>query len=302
VNHLHAPSMFLVSAPYCLSPCAARGRYGTHGECSFRVVWCADPDGRLDSVESARAARQHGAFVRQLRDQDAEIVRLPFVHGVHDSVFVKDVAVVVRRGDRTLALPTRLRSTRDGEQRARAQVLESFGVELQAAPEEAMEGSDVVVGPDFGEVFLGHGLRSSPSSAGALEALLEAPAVPVALRDPDLLHLDMVLAVLRDGTHFVCEEALTARAVASVRRAARGRDIVSVPMADARHFALHFVELDGVVVTSARSPTVNTALHQRGIRVVETPLTQFHRAGGSAARLVSRVHVDTRAARQSTAA
>ncbi len=88
---------------------------------------------------------------------------------------------------------------------------------------------------------------------------------------------------------------MTTRAAASVRRAARGRDIVNVPLADARRFALHFVELDGVVVTSARSPVVNTALRDRGLRVLETPLTQFHRAGGSAARLVSRVHCDTRA-------
>ena len=293
------PSMFLVSTTSCPLACAVRGPYGTHGECSFRVAWCGDPDGHLDSVESARAARQHGRFVRQLRELDAEVMRLPFVHGVHDSVFVKDVAVVVRRGERTLALPAPLRSARDGKQRTRAQakVLESFGVELHPTPEETFEGRDVVVAPDFGEVFLGHGFGSSPGSADALEALLEVPAAPVALRDPDLFHLDMVLAVLRDGTHFVCEEALTARAVASVRRAARGRDIVSVPLADARSFALCFVELEGVVVTSARSPTVNTALRQRGIRVVETPLTQFHRAGGSAARLVSRVHVDPRAVR-----
>ena len=152
----------------------------------------------------------------------------------------------------------------------------------------------MVVGPDLGELFLGHGLRSSSGSTRALEALLDAPAVPVDLRDPNVFRLDMVLAVLHDGTHFVCEEALTTRAAASVRRAARGRDIVNVPLADARRFALHFVELDGVVVTSARSPVVNTALRDRGLRVLETPLTQFHRAGGSAARLVSRVHCDTR--------
>jgi N-dimethylarginine dimethylaminohydrolase len=296
---------FLVSTASCPSPCAVRGPYGTHTECRFRVVWCADPDGRLDFVESARAVRQHEAFVRQLRDLGAEIVRMPFVHGIHDSVFVKDVAVVVRRGDRTLALPGRLPAARGGEQRARAQFLESLSVELHASPDEPFEGSDVVVSPDFGEVFLGHTSSSSPGSSRALEAFLGAAAVPIAMRGPEQLHLDMALAVLRDGTHLVCEEALTARAVASVRRAARGRDIVRVPFAEARRFALHFVEIDRVVVTSARSPTVNTALRQRGIRVLEAPLTQFHRAGGSAARLVSRVHVDTRparAARPSTAA
>ncbi len=243
--------------------------------------------------------------MQQLRDLGAHVARVPFVHGVHDSVFMKDVAVVVRRGDRTFAVPARLRSARRDEQRVRAQVLESLGIELHETPEEEFEGSDVVVGPDFGELFLGHGFRSSSGSTRALEALVDAPAVPVDLREPNQFHLDMVLAVLRDGTHFVCDEALTARSVATVRRVARGRDIVSVPLADARRFALQFVELDGVVLTSARSPVVNTALRERGIRVVETPLTQFHRAGGSATRLVSRVHFDTRfhgAARQSTAA
>jgi N-dimethylarginine dimethylaminohydrolase len=299
------PPVFLVSSPTCALPCPERGAAHRDGACSFRVAWCINPHMKLAAVEPAAAVRQHGGFVRRLSELGADVLRLPFVHGAYDSVFVKDTGVLIRRAERTFALLANPRhSVRRAEQAARARVLEAFGVEVLPSPAQAFEGGDVVMQPSTGGAFLGHGFRSSPTSASSVERLIGAPVVPVELRDAHLFHLDMALAVLRDGTHLVCEDAMTADSVRSLRRAANGRDVVRVPLEEARRFALNFVELEGAVVTAGRSPTVHAALKQRGLAVHQVPLAQFHRAGGSAACLVSRIHVDDRAgaAQRSTAA
>jgi hypothetical protein len=57
---------------------------------------------------------------------------------------------------------------------------------------------------------------------------------------------------------------MTRDSVRTIQRVADGRDIVRVPLEEARRFALNFVELDGGVVTAGCSGAVRAALKARG--------------------------------------
>lgn len=279
----------LVSALACLP--RACGAAEARDACRYQVAWAINPHMRIGAAEPARAVRQHDAFVRLLARLGAVVDVVPFVHAAYDSVFMKDSAVLVHRDGCDRALLSRpLHEQRSLEQPARKAALEALGFVVEAAPEVPFEGGDVVVRPGDRGAFLGHGFRSSRAGAGALERFLGAPVVPLRLRDPELYHLDMALAVLGDGTILLCEEALTADSVRAVVSAAGASDVVSVPHEEARRFALNVVELGTDIVLGVHAPRLQAELGSRSLTTHVASLDEFHHAGGSAACLVARVH------------
>lgn len=259
--------------------------------CTYQVAWSINPHMRPGAAVWRRACAQHRGLVRALRGAGASLVELPFVHGAFDSVFAKDDAVLVGGpgGPRALLAHPR-HAERRGEQVQRARSLARRGFDVVGPPAAHLEGGDVVVLPGGRGALLGVGARSEPGAARALEAFLDAPVTPLALRDPLLYHLDLALAVLSDGTALACEEALAPGALEALARVDGVGRVVPVARADALRFALNLVEVGGTVVMGGEAPRVAAVLRALGRRVVHVPLDEFHLAGGSAACLVARVH------------
>jgi len=181
---------------------------------------------------------------------------------------------------------------RQTEQGARASQLARAGFEVQAAPTARFEGGDVVVLPHLPAALLGYGFRSEAGAARPLARFLDRHVIPLELTDPSLYHLDTPLAVLDDGSVLVCEEAFT-RASLRMLRSLAFTAYFRVPRTEALGFALNFVELGAHVVSGSDGVTTGVqtsrALAARGLRLVATPLGQFHLAGGSAACLSAQI-------------
>lgn len=278
---------YVVSRPRCARWCGQPTE-----ACGFQVAWSINPHMLVGSVQTRHAVRQHATFVRALESAGAHIELVPFVHGAFDSVFSKDNAVVVQRehGGTEALLAAPRHAQRRLEQRARAEALSSLGVRVWGSPRAPLEGGDVVVLPGARGAFLGHGFRSSTRAACDLERFLDADVTCLELHDAHLYHLDMVLTVLDDGTALVCEEALTAPSRKALRSHPEIRSIVHVPLSEARRFGVNLVQVGNTVVWGADAPETTRALEALGHEVHRVDLDQFHRAGGSAACLVSRVH------------
>lgn len=260
--------------------------------CAYRVAWSINPHMRVGAAEPARAVWQHCAFVRLLEELGARITRVPFVHGAHDSVFAKDNAILTERGDHVRALLAHpAYDVRHAEQAPRARAFRALGFDVVEPPRETLEGGDVVVLPGARAAFLGHGFRSSARAEGALERFLDAPVIPLELVDARLYHLDMALAVLTDGTALVCEEALSRESFTTLLRTREIARVIRVPLEEALAFGVNCVEIGGDLVLGGRAPTADGALRALGWRTHRPSLDQFHLAGGSAACLVSRIHV-----------
>jgi N-dimethylarginine dimethylaminohydrolase len=144
--------------------------------------------------------------------------------------------------------------------------------------------------PD-GRALLGYGYRSDRAMASHLARFLDREVTPLGLANPHLYHLDMALAVLDEQTALVCEAAFDAAALPVLRRALAGYRVLSVTLDEAMSFAVNCVTVGTSVLKAMRHPRIDTALERWGYHVVTTPLGEFHRAGGSAACLVSRVHL-----------
>ncbi|HEU4533444.1 MAG TPA: arginine deiminase-related protein, partial [Polyangiaceae bacterium] len=276
---------FAVSAPRCDRP------HDRPDECAYRVAWAINPHMRVGSTQACHAERQHARFCDALARAGASVVELPFVHGAYDCVFAKDSAVLLERGGARRALLASPRhDERRREQAERAEALGRLGFEVEAAPPVPFEGGDVVMLPGCRGALLGHGFRSSPAAAAALERFLGAPVVALALRDPHLYHLDTALAVLDDGTALLCRDAFDADSLRRLERAPGVTRLVDVGRDEALRFGLNLVEIGRRVVLGSASPRAAFLLRSLGREPVVVNLDQFQNAGGSAACLVARVH------------
>lgn len=281
---------YLVSRTQCDPDCSDAG-----DACSYRVAWAINPHMRVGAACPQRANRQHVELVATLRSLGAQVDEVPFVHGAFDSVFAKDSAVVVERGEGVIeALVARPRfAQRQSEQEARTMALLAHGIRVIGSSSSALEGGDVVVLPGARTAFLGYGFRSDPAAARDLGDLLGADVTCLALRDPRLYHLDMALAVLDDGTALLCTEALTRESVAAIESHPFVTDVVRVPVDEALRFGTNVVQVGTTIVTAADAPATRHALGERGYRMRRVSLDDFHLAGGSAACLTARVHRQT---------
>lgn len=246
---------------------------------------------KVGTGDAERATLQLEAFADTLVALGANVHRVPYVHGAHDSVFVKDVALVVEHDGARRALLGRFRHReRARESFARRNHLRALGIEDVRLARAPLEGGDVVVAPGADRAVLGTGFRSSVEAAEELASFLDADVTAVRLVDPRLYHLDMVLAFLSDGTALVCEDAIAERDLRKLEALGLLDQRIVVPIDEALSFAANVVEVGGAVVLGSSATETTRALEERGFVVVGCDLREFHLAGGSAACLVSRVH------------
>lgn len=263
-------------------------------EAGYRVAWQINPHMRPGSTSLARARAQHERLVQTLLACGAEVRRFAFVRGCFDCVFVKDNAVLARGAHARHALSSRPRhAERAREQPERSCSLEAEGYRVRRATHR-LEGGDVV---RVGEAWLlGHGFRSEPQAARELAEWSGMDVLELELVDPYLYHLDTALAALDDGTVLVCPEALSAPSLRALRRFRHVRRVIEIARDEALRFGLNLITVGRRAILAEGARAVERALAGVGLEPVALELDEFHRAGGSAACLVSEEHALDRCA------
>lgn len=255
---------------------------------AYCVAWQINPHMQVGSTSLDRARAQHEALVHALVASGADVRRHPFVRGCFDCVFAKDNAILARsdRGRRALLCRPR-HAVRAREQAARARSLARHGYRVERASHH-LEGGDVVRA--CGALIMGHGFRTELGAARELASWSGLEVLSLELVDEHLYHLDTALAALPDGTLLVCPDALAPASMRALRRWRRARRVVEVARDEALRFGLNVVAIGRRVILSEGAPGVERALGSLGYQPLALPLDEFHRAGGSAACLVSEEH------------
>ncbi len=160
---------------------------------------------------------------------------------------------------------------------------EDAGFALVDWPEDVrFEGAgDCLVDRGERRLWLGHGLRSDPRAGAALEAAFDVPVHTLTLVDPRYYHLDTCFCPLADGYTLFYPAAFSAESQMLIRSLIPASKRIEVSDSDAQAFACNAVGLGEHVFMNRSSKALRSTLGKLGFKVLESPVTEFLRAGGA---------------------
>jgi lysine-ketoglutarate reductase/saccharopine dehydrogenase-like protein (TIGR00300 family) len=201
--------------------------------------------------------------------------------GWPDMVFTANAGLVL---DRTAVLSRFFHPERQGEEPHFQKWFEEHGFTVHTLPESLpFEGAgDALIDRGGGWLWAGYGFRSELDSHPYLAQWLDVEVLSLRLVDQRFYHLDTCFCPLSDGYLLYYPPAFDTYSNHLIERRVPSEKRIVVDEVDAVRFACNSVNIDRIVVMNAASDRLKQALGDRGFTVVETPLTEFLKAGGAA--------------------
>ena len=219
-----------------------------------------------------------------LRGVGARISLLEPVEGLPDLVFTANAAMIYR--DRAIMAQFR-HEQRRGEERYDGAWLAAHGFAIhRLAGDVYFEGAGDVL--FCGEtLFAGYRIRSDARSHQQIGKTIGCRVIPLELLDRYYYHLDTCFCPLAPGTAIYHPAAFD-----NYGRQALGElveDLIKIIPAEAQSFAANAVAVGRTVVTNTGCPQLHGELTVRDFQPIETPLSEFVKAGGSVKCLTLRL-------------
>lgn len=247
----------------------------------FRLAYAINPwmEDVPSPISPAAAHRQwHG--LRDAIAAHADVVLIDPEYRCPDMTFTADAGTV----SNGVAVLSRYRHPeRQVEEPFFQQWMETDGLDVRFLPDDvSYEGGDVILDPDEPWLWAGYGFRSAAEAHRIAGDLLDREVLPLALNDARFYHLDTCCSFLTGGYVVYYPPALTedARELLKARVPASRRIVVDLE--DALQFACNAVNIGDAVITNSASEALTAQLTAAGFDVIETPLGEFLKVGGSA--------------------
>jgi N-dimethylarginine dimethylaminohydrolase len=237
------------------------------------------------------AIKQWNSLLAALLDAGAKVSLQTPVRGLPDLVFTANAAMIFRR----TAVLSRFRfQQRQGEEAYDAQWLAEHGFEVIPPPEKTCfegAGDALFCGEDL---FAGYRMRSDARGHQEIGARLGVRVIPLELVDPYYSHLDTCFCPLAPGVALYYPPAFDEYGQTAL--VGLVPELIAVERDEAEAFACNAVVVGRTVVTNTGCPKLHASLRGRGFNPVETPLSEFVKAGGSAKCLTLRLDGEEAAA------
>jgi lysine-ketoglutarate reductase/saccharopine dehydrogenase-like protein (TIGR00300 family) len=208
--------------------------------------------------------------------------------GWPDMVFTANAGLIL--GD-TVVLSRFFHPERQGEEPYFQAWFESQGYKVHLLPKNLpFEGAgDALLDRAGRWLWAGYGFRSELDSHPYLAEWLDVEVLSLRLVDRRFYHLDTCFCPLTDGYLLYYPAAFDTYSNRLIELRVPAEKRIAIEEADAVNFACNTVNIDRVVVMNKVSDGLKQTLAERGFEVVETPLTEFLKAGGAAKCLTLKV-------------
>jgi len=262
---LTQPSRFLVCPPH-----------------HFGIEYVINPwmEGQIHAANRSLAQRQWAQF-HSLLSAHSEVFSLSPVEGLPDLVFTANAALVYR----DLAVLSNFRfMERRGEAQYFSAWLSENGFRVQNLPPDIMfEGAgDALFDWAHSLLWMGHGFRSDLAAAPHLKQLTGVDVQPLHLIDGRFYHLDTCFCPLERGFLLYYPPAFDAESNHAIESRVPAEKRLALTDSDAVDFACNTVNIEGRVILNHASDETVRWLESRDFQVIQTAMTEFMRAGGSA--------------------
>ena len=208
--------------------------------------------------------------------------------GWPDMVFTANAGLVLGQN---VVLSRFLHKERQGEEPYFKKWFEQQGYTVYELPKDLpFEGAgDALLDREGRWLWAGYGFRSELDSHPYLAKWLDIEVVSLRLADERFYHLDTCFCPLTGGYLLYYPPAFDAYSNRLIEMRVLPEKRIAIEEPDAVNFACNAVNIDQVVVMNKASDGLKTRLAAVGFEVVETPLTEFMKAGGAAKCLTLRV-------------
>ncbi|MFP4415563.1 bifunctional arginine dihydrolase/ornithine cyclodeaminase [Coleofasciculus sp.] len=244
-------------------------------------------EGNIHKSSRDRAVEQWHKLHHVLKDHAIVDLVNP-EKGWPDMVFTANAGLVLGKN---VVLSRFLHKERQGEEPHFKQWFEQQGYTVyELPPELPFEGAgDALLDREGRWLWAGYGFRSELDSHPYLAKWLDIEVVSLRLTDERFYHLDTCFCPLTGGYLLYYPPAFDAYSNRLIEMRVVPEKRIALEEADAVNFACNAVNVDQVVVMNKVSDSLKQRLAEAGFRVIETPLTEFLKAGGAAKCLTLRV-------------
>ncbi|GAB4239438.1 MAG: TIGR00300 family protein [Elainellaceae cyanobacterium] len=208
--------------------------------------------------------------------------------GVPDMVFTANAGLVL---EDTVVLSRFYHKERQGEEPFFQQWFEDQGFTVHTLPKDLpFEGAgDALFDREGRWLWAGYGFRSELDSHAYLAKWLDIEVLSLRLMDDRFYHLDTCFCPLANGYLMYYPPAFDSYSNRLIEMRVPAEKRIAVDELDAVNFACNAVNIDHIVVMNKASDDLQARLQDVGFQIIETPLTEFMKAGGAAKCLTLRV-------------
>lgn len=244
-------------------------------------------EGNIHKSSRDKAVEQWQKLYYVLKDRALVDLVTP-QRGWPDMVFTANAGLVLGK---TVVISRFFHKERQGEEPYFKEWFESQGYTVHELPKDLpFEGAgDALLDREGRWLWAGYGFRSELDSHPYLAKWLDIEVVSLRLMDERFYHLDTCFCPLSGGYLLYYPPAFDSYSNRLIEMRVPPEKRIAIAEADAANFACNAVNIDNVVVMNKVSDELKKRLTTVGFEVVETPLTEFLKAGGAAKCLTLRV-------------
>lgn len=255
-------------------------------------------EGNIHKSSRDRAVEQWQDLYHILK-QHAIVDLVTPAKGWPDMVFTANAGLVL--GD-NVVLSRFLHKERQGEEPYFQKWFEENGYTVNLLPKDLpFEGAgDALLDREGRWLWAGYGFRSELDSHPYLAKWLDIEVLSLRLIDERFYHLDTCFCPLANGYLLYYPGAFDSYSNRLIELRVAPEKRIAIAEADAVNFACNAVNVDSIVIMNKASDSLKSRLAEVGFQIIETPLTEFLKAGGAAKCLTLRVTEPVREEKHAT--
>ncbi|MBD2597796.1 TIGR00300 family protein [Nostoc spongiaeforme FACHB-130] len=244
-------------------------------------------EGNIHKSSRDRAVEQWQGLYQILKEHAIVDLVTP-QKGWPDLVFTANAGLVLGEN---VVLSRFLHKERQGEEPYFKQWFEENGYTVYELPKDLpFEGAgDALLDREGRWLWAGYGFRSELDSHPYLAKWLDIEVLSLRLIDERFYHLDTCFCPLANGYLLYYPGAFDSYSNRLIEMRVAAEKRIALAEADAVNFACNAVNVESIVIMNKASEALKSRLAEVGFRVLETPLTEFLKAGGAAKCLTLRV-------------
>ena len=266
----------------------------------IRILMCAPDHYDVDYVinpwmegnihkSSRDKAVEQWSKLNHVLNEIAQVDLVQGQQGVPDMVFTANAGLVL--GDNAV-LSRFFHPERQGEEPYFKQWFEDNGFNVFELPKDLpFEGAgDALLDREGRWLWAGYGFRSELDSHPYLAKWLDIEVLSLRLIDDRFYHLDTCFCPLSGGYLLYYPGAFDSYSNHIIEGRVTADKRIAIAEGDAINFACNSVNVGQTVVMNKASASLKQCLGDAGFEVIETPLTEFLKAGGAAKCLTLRIN------------